>query len=327
MMKKGEFKMKNLAKIMVVYLALFLGMGNSYAQEEEEMHKTFKAKRSVRIQTVSGDCVVKRGSSDKIQVDLVYSVEPKKSFEPEFQERGDVLRLKERWYGSSSGEVIWTLTVPPKTEIDFSTASGDLSIDGMTSSFEANTASGEITVKNSEGQFDFSTASGDIILEDSQGEFDLSTASGEIEAYNIGGLIDLSTASGDIDVTDSKGTYDLSCASGNIDASDILVEEESFFSTASGKVYVKPAESPEYDLELSSASGNVTLDYNGNPIKGYFEFTARKRRGRIVSPVAFDKEEEFERHDRTYVRKSFTKGSGEPRIYIETASGRAILKK
>lgn len=319
--------MKNLHKTIVLCLVVFLSMGNIYAQKREDIHKTFKGKRLIRIRTVSGDCIIKKGESNKILVDLVSSVQPKEAFEPEFKEIGDVLKLRERWYGSSSGDVTWTLTVPPKTEIEFSTASGDLSIEGMNSSIEAKTASGDIIVEGSEGEFDFNTASGEITIEDTQGEFDLSTASGEIEADNIQGYIEMSTASGDIDVADSKGTFELSCASGDIDASNILIEAESSFSTASGKVYVTPANSPEYDLELSSASGRVTLDYNGNPIKGYFEFTARKDRGKITSPIKFDNEEEFERNEYIYVRKSFTKRGSTPKIYIKTASGRATLKK
>lgn len=318
--------MKKINILVFFCMVVFLSVGNLYAQEDKEINKTFKAKRSVRIQTTSGDCEVITGRAGEIKVNIVYSVRPEEAFEPEFRERGNSLRLKERWYGSSSGSVLWIVTVPPETKIEFSTASGDLLLEEMKNTTKANTASGEIVVKNSEGEFDFSTASGDIVIEDSQGEFDLSTASGEIEADNIQGFIDMSTASGDIDVKDSKGTFDLSCASGNVKASNILFEDESSFSTASGKVNVKPGETPKYDLNLSSASGNVTLDYNGYDVQGYFEFTARKRRGRIVSPFDFDKEEEFERNDREYMRKSFTKGGGEPRIFIETASGRAILK-
>ena len=319
--------MKKLNRMLVIFLVLCFCHGALIAQEEE-IHKTFDAKKEVQINTVSGDCIVKKGGSGKIQVDVVFSVEPKDAFEPDFRERENSLRLKERWYGSrTSGHVTWTITVPPETEIEFSTASGDLTVEGLTNSIEASTASGEIMIVNSKGEFDISTASGDMIIENTEGEFDLSTASGEIEAYNLQGTFELSTASGDIDVTDSKGMFELSCASGGIDASNILIEGESSFSTASGKVYVSPSESPEYDLRLSSASGNATLDYNGNPIKGHFEFTARKGRGRIVSPVKFDHEEEFERNDQVYVRKSFTKRGSTPVITIKTASGRATLKE
>jgi DUF4097 and DUF4098 domain-containing protein YvlB len=319
--------MKMFHKAIALAIVGFLAAGGIFAQEKAEVHKTFEGKRLIRIQTTSGDCAIIKGTSNKILVDLVYSVEPKEAFTPEINEAGDVLKLRERWHGSSSGEVSWTLTVPPKTEIEFSTASGELSIKEMNSSIEAETASGNITVENSDGNFEFSTASGDVILDNTKGEFEISTASGDIEANNIEGMIELDTASGDIDVKDSKGSFELSCASGDIDASNILIEGESSFSAASGNVNVSPAKSPEYDLELSAASGRVTLDYHGNPMNGTFEFTARKDKGKIVSPVGFDKEEEFERDEHVYLRKSFTKGAKTPKITLEVASGSAILKK
>jgi DUF4097 and DUF4098 domain-containing protein YvlB len=324
---KGENVMKTFYRLVFLCAVIFLVAMNIHAQGEE-VHKTFGAKQSVRINTVSGNCTVKKGSSDNVIVDLVYDVDPEGAFEPEIRESGNTLRIKERWHGShSSGHVEWTITVPPTTEIEFSTASGDLSVEGLTHSIKANTASGEITVKNSEGELKISTASGDVTIQDTRGEFDISTASGGIDAVKIQGTMEMSTASGDIDVEDSKGSFELSCASGSVEASNILIEEESSFSTASGKVRVSLAKSSEFDLELSSASGSATLDYHGNPVKGAFEFTARKDRGRIVSPFKFDKEEEFERYDQIYIRKSFTKGGGMPRITISTASGRAIFKE
>jgi len=78
---------------------------------------------------------------------------------------------------------------------------------------------------------------------------------------------------------------------------------------------------------MSAASGDVTLDYNGNPIRGYFEFTARKHSGRISAPFKFDKVEEYEQSGQTYEQKSFTREKDSPKIYLSTSSGRAALKK
>ena len=136
-----------------------------------------------------------------------------------------------------------------------------------------------------------------------------------------------STASGDIRIRNSQGFFELSCASGDIDASNITIQEESSFSTASGDVEVKLAASSEFDLDFSAASGDVTLDYNGNDIIGYFEFSAKKRSGNIRSPIDFDREEEYGRNGDEYMRKSFSKGGLTPKIYISTASGRATLKE
>lgn len=319
--------MKTIKRWLVFSLIAGLVAGNLFGQDQKEIHKTFKTKRRIRIRTVSGDCFVKKGPSTEIIVDLVYKVYPEDAFEPEIDERQTTLEIRERWYNSSSGRVTWTLTVPEETEIDFSTASGELTIEGLNSIFDANTASGDVEVLDCVGEFDFSTASGDILIENSKGEFDLSTASGEVEADNIAGEIGASTASGEINITSSTGVFDLSCASGDIDASGLLIEGHCSFSTASGRVYVTLSETPEYNLELSSASGRVTLDYDGNPVRGFFEFTAREDGGDIRSPFGFDDEETYYRHDYRYMRKSFTKGSASPRIMLSTATGSVTLKK
>ena len=296
-------------------ILLLLGANIAMAQGKK-VQETFKGVERIQVRTVSGDCIVKKGSSNRIDVDLFYDVEPEGAFDHEMELRGTTLRIRERWHGSSThGIVTWTLSVPEEVEIEFSTASGELEIRNVSGDFEASTASGDILVENSKGEFEFNTASGEITMDECEGEFDLSTASGDIEGRLLKGMFEMSTASGDIDVRQSEGTFELSCASGSVEATDIVVDDVILGKTA------------EYDLELSSASGRVVLDYNGNALKGYFEFTARKDRGRIMSPFKFDNEEEFERNDYTYVRKSFTKNGGSPRVTLRAASGRVTLLK
>ena len=306
---------------------LLIGWGLLFAQDMKEINKTFEAKKNVRIQTVSGDCVVKTGTAGKITVQVKYSERAEDSFEADMQEKSNSLRLRERWHGSSSGgRVEWTVTVPAETEIEFSTASGDFSAEDINIMLDASTASGDISLEKSKGEFEISTASGDINISDANGKFDFSTASGDIKSSQMTGEMEFSTASGDIKLRNGEGLFELSCASGDIEISGIVVKEESSFSTASGDVEVELAESSDYDLELSAASGDVTLDYNGNDIKGYFEFTAKKRSGNIRSPIDFDNEEEYGRNGDEYVKKSFSRGGQSPKIYLSTTSGRASLK-
>ncbi|UCD18234.1 MAG: hypothetical protein JSV44_04800, partial [Candidatus Zixiibacteriota bacterium] len=103
--------------------------------------------------------------------------------------------------------------------------------------------------------------------------------------------------------------------------------EESNFSSASGAAMVELAEGPEDNLNVGSASGKALLDYNGNPVTGYFELTAKVRSGSISAPFDFDDEREFRKNGQRYVKKTFTRGSDSPEIMVGTASGRAILKK
>jgi DUF4097 and DUF4098 domain-containing protein YvlB len=262
---------------------------------------------------------------DKIHVHLVYTYRPDGSFEPEFEERGKVLRLSENHYESNSGSSIWTITVPAETNIRFSTASGDFEATNINANLNAETASGDMTIENCTGNFDLETASGNLFALDCKGEFEFSSASGDVSVENCNGIFDLESASGDVEIDNSEGEFEAGVASGNVDVQGVVITAASSFQTASGDVDVVLGKSSEHDLILSTASGSATLDYNGHPINGSFEFVARERRGRIISPFDFDDEEDFERWGQNYVRKSFKHGSDGPMIAIETASGRAKL--
>lgn len=283
--------MKRIIGITVVIgLAMILLASMAFAGHDRKTVKTFDKKSRIKISTVSGDCIVKKGTSDRIEVEVVNSYTPEDNFEAEFDESGKTLHLAEHLYGNTRGNATWTISAPDGIKIEFSTASGQLTINDL------------------------------------QGDFEASTASGEIEIDNCGGEFHLSSASGDISASNCTGVFDLSTASGEVTASSVTLEEAGSFSTASGTAEVRLSKTPEFDLSVSSASGSAIVDYGGSPIKGTFEFTAKKHDGEIDAPYAFDREEEFRRYGDRYILKSFTKETDSPLIKISTASGEAILK-
>ncbi|UCC43947.1 MAG: DUF4097 family beta strand repeat protein [Candidatus Zixiibacteriota bacterium] len=299
----------HLRTVALALLGLFFLASNTFAGRKKEIVKTFEPKEVVRLEAVSGDLEVIMGTAEEIEVRLIYDYEPSGSFRPEFRERGRTLRLSEDMRGSNRGSSLWSLTVPEGTEIKFNTASGDVTAEEYKGYINGSTASGDIVLINCEGEFDISTASGDVEVEDSNGDFDLSTASGDVIADGCEGSFRLSTASGDVEID------------------GITILQHSSFSSASGDVDVRLGAGPKDDVSVSTASGDVVLDYNGHPIEGYFEFVAKYRDGHIISPIDFDDEERFRRWGQRYVAKSFTRGSDSPQISIETASGRAELRE
>jgi DUF4097 and DUF4098 domain-containing protein YvlB len=200
----------------------------------------------------------------------------------------------------------WTVTVPGKTDIDFSSASGGLLASGL------------------ESEVDAEAASGDIKVEDIKGKLRIQAASGDIRIKKSDGAVTVKTASGDIDINGSKGVFKIKCASGDINASEIVLKGESAFKTASGEIRVRLAKTSEYDMDLTSASGDITLDYNGNPVKGYFEFKGKRRH--INSEIPFDNEDESYKYS-PFVKRHFKKGGGFPEVSLQTVSGDLELKK
>jgi len=332
-------------KIKVSLIIASLLMSFSFVSlAQKEVNKTFDAKEILKVSTVSGDCIIKEGTSDKIIVNLKYTYSDD-CFEYDFEEEDNFLRIKEDFHGNNcKGESEWTITIPSNISVKFNSASGDLVLNDVDNNLYANTASGDIEIKNVGKEVDINTASGDVLLENINGQSDISTASGDItarnctnglkttsasgdiDAYNITGETIITTASGDINLVDAKGDFSLKAASGNIEAEKVEIIGESNFITASGDVTVVLSKSPSADIVLASASGNSVLDYNGNEIKGAFEFTARVDKGEIISPIKFDKEEVIDKHGKDYDLKSFTK-SESPIIKIKTASGKAKLIK
>lgn len=337
--------MTRLHCLVLVVMIIALSLSSAEAGERKEIRKAFEGVKSVKLEGVSGDCVVETHSSGEAVVVLTYDVSPEDAFEAKFKKSGSTLRLEEKWKGCSTSEVLWKITLPAEVKFDFSTASGDLIVTGLMNSVEASTASGDIEIRDVKGDIGVSVASGDIILENIvgevdastasgdidlsgiEGECDISTASGDIEGENLNGDLEISSASGEIEISGCKGAFDISCASGDIEADKVELTDISSFTTASGNVDVLLSETAVFDLKLSTASGNAALVYDGNPVRGYFEMSAKKRGGNIKCPFKFDDEEEYERNGRKYVRKSFTKEEDSPEITISTASGTAVLKE
>ena len=335
--------MKKISTLLLSVIFFLTAALTSFAQKE--VHKTFSPKEKISISTVSGDCMIKKGGNDEIKVKLIYTYSDD-CFEYSFKEDNNSLMIKEEFNGRNcNGESECIITTPSNVNIKFNTASGDLELNGVDNSISASTASGDMELKNVGKEVDISTASGDIKLENINGNSIISTASGNITAKNcvdgiklstasgnidledINGKISLSAASGDITIINASGEFKVKTASGNIEAENIELTDESYLGAASGDVEVSLSKSAVYDLTISSASGNSILDYNGNDIKGFFEFSARKDKGAIFSPIKFDKEEVVEKNGKDYDVKSFTAGSDNPEIIIKTASGKAQLKK
>jgi DUF4097 and DUF4098 domain-containing protein YvlB len=341
--------MKPLRLVFIILLCSLFLVDNAvsidlYGGDKKEIRKTFKNKTAVNISTFSGDCVVKKSSGSDIEVFYVHTYSSL-TFEPQFIEEGDTLVLKEKFRISGSGESIWNITVPEKTNIHFNSISGSFSVEGLKSKIYANTVSGEVRARNCSGELDLKSVSGDMDIQDLSGKVEIKsassdlkvrklsgeirvkTASGDVDAEELAGVIDLRTPSGDVDIKNAKGSFEVKSASGDIEASGITITKPSYFKVASGDLYVSLARSADHDLTLDSASGDAVLNYNGNPIEGYFEFKALFDRGEIIAPFPFDREEEEEKWGKKYVIKSFKRGVEIPKIYIYTATGKAVLKE
>lgn len=126
------------------------------------------------------------------------------------------------------------------------------------------------------------TASGNVSVEGVTGRFRVSTASGDVLIQNAGGSIHASTASGEVRVKDSVGAVRASTASGNVNVEMARVEgnENLVFSTASGNLNVKMPADLDAMVTMSTASGTIRTDFPLEVKRDEYSSSSRAR-GRL----------------------------------------------
>ena len=242
------------SKILLVSLTIMATLIlTAFSGDDDETAWKFEDIKLIKVKTLSGDCVIEKGGDGEVSVNVVKGYNPRKSCKTTVREDDETLEITEEITGTGrGGSTIWTLYVPDDIEVEFVSTSGGMRLSNV------------------------------------KGKFVGSTASGEYELINCGGEFALNTASGDYHIRNCKGMFKVSSASGDIDASGLEIDGNSTLASASGTVNVKIGKTPEYDLSVGSASGKAVLDYDGNPLSGYFEFEAKARGGKIDSPVDFN---------------------------------------
>lgn len=276
---------------LITLLAAALLVGNLFGAEKEKKvtDKTFKPARTVSIRVLSGDCLINKGGDGEIKVHIEYTY-PADKYAPTFVETGDKLEMKEEFAknaGNVEGESKWTITVPAKTNIEMTAASGDLTIDAIS------------------------------------GDLNAHMASGDVKASALTGALSVNTASGDINFQNCSGAFHIKCASGDIAITGAAITGESSFTAVSGDLEISMAKSPAANMSISTVSGDTSLNYNGNPINGSFSF--KSLNGEISSDVPFTSKKAENKHC-AKTEKYYENGAA-PVISIKTVSGSLKLKK
>ena len=301
--------MKNIWINSILTILLFISVSaHTMTVPEEKVDKEFSAKKEVRIKLVLSDCELTASTNKKIQVHHESTYDPDR-YRVIMEERGDRLYLEEKFYDDHpGGSAHWKVAVPPGTEVEFNSATGDLTVKGFKGELEGNSGTGDIDLENSDGEFDLNSGTGNIIVKASSGEFDLNSGTGTVR------------------INDAKGDFKANSGTGRCQANNITILREGEFNSGTGDVRVEKPVGDEFDLEINSGTGDAILDLQGQPVIGYFEFKAHARRGDIECPVEFDEEERGGRDDNEYMRKSFTREKRSPRYFISTGTGTAELK-
>jgi len=304
-MKRSFFKL-------IIIFCLIAGVtANILAGTEKKISKNFSNIESVKCNFALGNVEIQKSSDNKVYVSVAFT-HIKKCFEPVMSVRGKKLVLEEKFSDNdneNNGYSNWMISLPKGTKIKINTGTGDIIIKNVGVKVEANTGTGTIEISDSKGEFEMNTGTGNIDLINGNGEFDLNTGTGHVS------------------IADTKGEFKANSGTGSVKAENVFVIFEGEFNSGTGNVKVVSPKGEEFDLSLNSGTGDAVLYMKGQPLNGYFEMRCNARKGKIISPVKFDKEKEYDKGNQKRLEKSFTKGSKKRRFFISTGTGKAVLKK
>lgn len=172
----------------------------------------------------------------------------------------------------------YEVTVPPDTQLEAESGSGDQVITGLERAVEAGTGSGNIHLTRIGERARTHAGSGDITLEEVRGDVEARTGSGNVIAKSISGGLDAQTGSGDVTLEQvAKGDVSARTGSGNVKlqgvqgglkahtgSGDVYAEGEPIggweIETGSGNVRVSVPSTASFDLDARSSSGEVTVN-------------------------------------------------------------------
>lgn len=208
----------------------------------EAVSKTVRlgANGTLDLTTIAGDVTITAAGSDAVKIDATKRVRGTneadaralmKQLEVQIDERPGLIEVRTQFPRRTSFPFVtvdYNVTVPAGTSLTLKTVSGNVQITGVKGDVSANTVSGDVTLRSLKSRaLDVETVSGNLRL-----------APVDIDR------VQLRTINGDIDYSGKlarSGRYDMQSHSGDI--------------------RIAAPESPGFDIEASTFSGDISSDY------------------------------------------------------------------
>jgi Putative adhesin len=141
-------------------------------------------------------------------------------------------------FGGSNSWVEYAIEVPAAVQVNASSGSGQIDVDGITGAVQAKTSSGALSLMNLGGSTQAQSSSGSIDLSNLAGDVKVSTSSGQIRATEVRHLREAKSSSGSISL---EGIF--------TDAASIQAN--------SGSANVKLLPGSAVQLDVKTGSGSV----------------------------------------------------------------------
>jgi hypothetical protein len=253
-------------------LALLLA-GSSSASVMGTFDRTLNVTGPVDLEVLShsGDITIRSGSAGTVTIHAAIHVGSKwltgshdrevheLQQNPPIRQSGNSIRIEYTDYRDVS--VDYVITAPAETTVRTHTGSGDQTLEGLKGRIELESGSGDLRLSRLTGEMRLRTGSGNIRAEQLAGSIFGRAGSGDLEIEETGpGDADIETGSGNIHLKGLAGGLRASAGSGDITIAG-TPKESWRVQTGSGNVRLRLPSEAAFDVDLSTNSGNATIDH------------------------------------------------------------------
>ena len=260
----------------------------------------------LEVLTRSGDITVRNGAAGTVSIhatvrsgDSWFGGDHKADVQelqnnPPVRQIGNSIRID--YVNLRNVSIDYEITVPENTAIRTHTGSGNQKVEGLKGNVDLESGAGDMQLVHLTGDLRFQTGSGNLRGRELSGPARVKAGSGDIEIEEVGaGDVEIRTGSGNITVNGIHGGLHAESGSGNIRGDGSPTNMWSI-RTGSGNVNLRVPPDANFDVDISSSSGSVTM---GHPVTTTVQGRIQESRKSVVGKV----------------------GNGGPIVSVHTGSG------
>jgi hypothetical protein len=199
---------------------------------------------------------------------------------PPIHQSGNSVRID--YVNASNISIDYEITVPENTAVRAHTGSGDQNVEGLKGNVDLESGSGDMKLARLTGDMHFQTGSGNVTGRELAGPLRAKAGSGDIVVdETAAGDVEIRTGSGNITVKGINGGFHAEAGSGDIHGQGLPKNLWSV-RTGSGNVTLQVPSEAAFDVDISSASGSVTM---GHPVTTTVQGRVQESRKSVVGKV------------------------------------------
>jgi len=157
------------------------------------------------------------------------------------------------------GDITMRVTCPEGADVELSTATADVELQGSLGALSAEVASGDLRAEELNGRVEVKSASGDVQLDHVGGGATVTTASGDLYIREVHGDAILRSASGDVRVDEASDSITVQTASGDQRIGGVTIGRVTLQS-ASGDQQVGIRRGSAVHMDVRTLSGDATSE-------------------------------------------------------------------